>query len=143
MLRTRDYSILTAEDKEIFKYAFQILPIKKAANEYNCRRLIDLEKPIAYVPSKINCDTYSSASSDDAKRLEKVLCISIDAYVMLRANHITHNGLVNGAMCTMYTSDCKFPIDIFVTVMVEFDNYHGVWFCEGTNIIPITPQTSN
>ena len=27
--------------------------------------------------------------------------------------------------------------------MVDFDNYHGVCFHEGTNIILITPQTSN
>jgi len=66
---------------------------------------------------------------------------------MLRANHITHNGLVNGAMGTivdiLYASGCKSPIGMPLEVMVNFDNYHGVCFCDGTNIIPITPQTSN
>ena len=43
----------------------------------------------------------------------------------------------------VYASGCKSPIDIPLAVMVDFDNYRGVCFLEGTNIIPITPQTSN
>jgi len=78
--------------------------------------LIDLEKPIAYIRSKTNCDVYSSDSSDNAKGPEKVLYLLIGARVMLRANLAIHNGLVNGAMCTIvdlvYASGCKSPINI-------------------------------
>jgi len=59
---------------------------------------------------------------------------------MLRANLATYNGLINGAMGTIvdivYASGCKSPIDILFVVMVDFDNYHGVYLREGTNIIP-------
>ena len=91
---------------------------------------------------KNNYDTFFNASSDDAKGIEKLLCLSIGARVMLRANLATYN--VNGAMSTIvdiiYASGCKSPIDISLAVMVDFDNYHGVCFHEGTNIIPIKPQ---
>ena len=63
--------------------------------------MIDLENPIAYVPSKNNYDTSSNASSDDAKGYEKVLCLSIGGRVMLHANLATHNGLINGVMSTI------------------------------------------
>ena len=115
------------------------MPTKKAANEYNCSHLIDLGKLIAYVLSKNNCNTSFSALSDDVKGLEKVFRLSIGARVMLRANLATYN--VNGAMSTIvdiiYASGCKSLIDISLAVMVDFDNYHGVCFHEGTNIIPI------
>jgi len=69
---------------------------KKTANEYNCSHLIDLENPIAYVPSKNNCDTSSSVSSDDAKGLEKVLCLSMvpsSCYVQF-LSHIMDSSIV-------------------------------------------------
>jgi len=56
-------------------------------------------------------------------------------------------GFLNGAMGTIvdivYASDCKSPIDVPLTVMVDFNNYHGVCFREGINMIPNITQTSN
>ena len=60
---------------------------------------------------------------------------------MLRANLVTHNRLVYGAMGTIvdvvYASGCKSPIDIPLAIIVDFDNYHDVCFHESTNTIPI------
>jgi len=68
---------------------------KKAANEYNYIRLIDLWKPIAYVPSKNNCDTSFSALSDDGS-LEKVLfyqLVSVSCYIQILP-HIMDSSMV-------------------------------------------------
>ncbi|KAL2462147.1 ATP-dependent DNA helicase [Abeliophyllum distichum] len=147
MFKTRDYSTLTIEEMNNFRYALRLFPTKRSANEYNRERLIQLGRPIARIFSKNNCEIAAKAESDQAKGLEKSLCISVGARVMLRANLATHNGLVNGAMGTVvdivYAVHCKSPFDSPLAVMVDFDNYRGTSFREGSNIIPIPPITSN
>ncbi|KAL2500189.1 Uncharacterized protein Adt_25739 [Abeliophyllum distichum] len=147
MFKTRDYSTLTIEEMNNFRYALRLFLTKRSANEYNRERLIQLGRPIARIFSKNNCEIAAKAESDQAKGLEKSLCISVGARVMLRANLATHNGLVNGAMGTVvdivYAVHCKSPFDSPLAVMVDFDNYRGTSFREGSNIIPIPPITSN
>ncbi|KAL2499053.1 ATP-dependent DNA helicase [Abeliophyllum distichum] len=147
MFKTRDYSTLTIEEMNNFRYALRLFPTKRAGNEYNRERLIQLGKLIARIFSKNNCETATKAESDQAKGLEKFLCISVGARVMLRANLATHNELVNGAMSTVvdivYAVNCKSPFDSPLTIMVDFDNYRGISFRESSNIIPIPPITSN
>ncbi|KAF5196426.1 Atp-dependent dna helicase pif1 [Thalictrum thalictroides] len=147
LFKTRDSTLLTPVELNAFKFALRLFPTKQAAHDYNCKRLVDLGKPIARVHSKNNCATASSAMSDDAKGLEKVLYLSIGARVMLRANLCTQYGLVNGAMGTIvdivYASGCGSPFDIPFAIMVDFDSYCGLPFRSGTNIVPIAPQTSN
>ncbi|KAL2481045.1 ATP-dependent DNA helicase [Abeliophyllum distichum] len=100
-----------------------------------------------YLVSKNNCETATKSEPDQAKGLEKLLYISVGARVMLRANLATHNGLVNGAMGTVvdivYAVNCKSPCDLPLAIIVDFDNYRGTSFREGTNLIPIPPITSN
>ncbi|KAF5176526.1 Atp-dependent dna helicase rrm3, partial [Thalictrum thalictroides] len=71
LFKTRDSTLLTPVELNTFKFALRLFPTKQAAHDYNCKRLVDLGKPIARVHSKNNCATASSAMSDDAKGLEK------------------------------------------------------------------------
>ncbi|KAF6142390.1 hypothetical protein GIB67_033817 [Kingdonia uniflora] len=101
LLHTRDWSFLRTEEKENFKHALRLFPTKIAANDHNQDRLIELGKPIARIPSTNNCDTTSTASSDDAKVVEIVL-----------------------------SSSSKPPNDLPLAIMVDFDNYRGTPFYE-------------
>ncbi|KAL2474964.1 ATP-dependent DNA helicase [Abeliophyllum distichum] len=147
MFKSRDYSTLTAEEMNNFKYSLRLFPTKQSANQYNRKRLIELGRPIARIVSKNNCETATKSEPDQAKGLEKVLYISVGARVMLRANLTTHYGLVNGAMGTVvdivYAVNYKSPCDLPLAIIVDFDNYRGTNFREGTNLIPIPPITSN
>ncbi|KAL2479995.1 Uncharacterized protein Adt_32961 [Abeliophyllum distichum] len=94
--------------------------------------LIQFGRPIARIFSKNNCETATKAESDQARGLDKSLYISVGACVMLRANLVTHNGLINGAMGTVvdivYAVNCKSPFDSPLAIMVDFDNYCGISF---------------
>ena len=86
LFRTRDYSILMAEDKGNFKYALRIFPIKKTVNEYNYSHLIDLGKPIAYVPSKIIAILFSVLRQMMQRVLRKYyvyLLVPVSCYVQI------------------------------------------------------------
>ncbi|KAF6170032.1 hypothetical protein GIB67_042837 [Kingdonia uniflora] len=118
-----------------------------AANDRNRDRLIQFGKPVRSIPSRNNCETTFNASTDDANDLEKHIYLSVGARVMLRSNLVIQNGLVSGAMGIVidivYLLSSNPPNDQPLAVMVDFDNYRGPSFCEGSNVIPIPPQTVN
>ncbi|KAI3907932.1 hypothetical protein MKW92_037763 [Papaver armeniacum] len=97
LFNTRDYSMLTVEEKNNFKHALRLFPTKSAATSYNHECLKELGKPIARIVSKNNCETAKNANSDEAKGLEEVLLLSKGSRVMLRKNISTQHGLVNGS----------------------------------------------
>ncbi|KAF6168491.1 hypothetical protein GIB67_005043 [Kingdonia uniflora] len=147
LFQTRDWSMLTIQEKANFKNVLHLFPTKVATNEYNLARLIKTGRLVARMPSTDNYAAASTASSDNAKGLEKNLYLSVGARVMLRSNLTTQYRLVNGAVGIVvdivYSSSTKLPNDLPLAVMVDFDNYSGKNFREGTNIIPVPPQTIN
>ncbi|KAI3992960.1 hypothetical protein MKX01_009703 [Papaver californicum] len=97
LFNTRDYTMLTVEEKNNFKHALRLFPTKSGVAGYN------------------------------HKRLKKILLLSKGARVMLRKNLSTQHDLVNGStgivMDIVYAIWEKLPIDMHVVVMVDFDKY--------------------
>ncbi|KAI3872509.1 hypothetical protein MKX03_004572 [Papaver bracteatum] len=138
LFNTRNYTVMTIEEKNNFKHALRLFPTKSDAATYNHESLKELRHPIARINSKNNCDTTKGANSDEAKWPEQVLFLSKGARVMLRKNIATQYGLVNGSMGTItyivYEEGLKSPIDMPIAVMVDFDTYTGPKFVEESNL---------
>ncbi|KAI3949740.1 hypothetical protein MKX01_040957 [Papaver californicum] len=98
---TRDYTMLTMEERNNFKRDLRLFPTKFNTSSYNHQRLKELGYPVARIASKNNCETAKSANSDEAKGLQEVVLLSNGARVMLRKNLSTQYGLVNGSMGTV------------------------------------------
>ncbi|MCL7028421.1 hypothetical protein MKW94_024005 [Papaver nudicaule] len=147
LFRTRDFSVLSSEEQNQFKFALRLFPTKSTASKYNYERLKDLGNPVARITSKNNCEAARRTKSDEAKGLEDVLLLSKGARVMLRKNLSTHYGLVNGSrgviVDIVYGNGEKSPTHMPIAVMVDFDKYIGPKFQEGSNVIPIIPETTS
>ncbi|KAI3913055.1 hypothetical protein MKW92_038757, partial [Papaver armeniacum] len=142
-----DYTLLTIKEQNKFKQALRLFPTKSDASRYNHERLKDLGNPVARIISKNNCETTKIAKSDEAKGLQEILLLSKGSRVMLRKNLSTKYGLVNGSMGVVvdivHKNGEKSPTDMPIVVMVDFDKYTGPKLYPGSNVIPITPQTTS
>ncbi|KAI3875651.1 hypothetical protein MKX03_035021 [Papaver bracteatum] len=138
LFNTRNYTVMTIEDKNNFKHDLCLFPTKSCAATYNHERLKEIRHPVARINSKNNCDTAKGTNSDEAKGLEKVLFLSKGARVMLRKNLATQYGLVNGSTgtitCIVYEEGKKSPIDMPIAVMVDLDTYTGPKFVKESNL---------
>ncbi|KAI3870675.1 hypothetical protein MKW92_016830 [Papaver armeniacum] len=134
----KDYSILTIEEKKIFKHVLRLFHTKYDVACYDLQRLKELGHPVAHISSKNNCETAKGADSDEAKGSQKVVFLSKGARVMLRKNLSTQYGLVNGSTGTvvdvLYLDGKKPPGDMHVSVMVKFDKYIGPQVYEGSTL---------
>ncbi|XP_026428269.1 ATP-dependent DNA helicase pfh1-like [Papaver somniferum] len=143
LFSTRDYSLLTIEEKNKFKHALHLFPTKYDASRYNHERLKELGNPVARIISRNNCKT----KSDEVKGLQEILLLSKGSRVMLRKNLSTKYGLVNGSrgvvVDIVYKNGEKSPTSMLIVVMVDFDKYTGPKLYPGSNVIPITPQTTD
>ncbi|KAI3989336.1 hypothetical protein MKX01_026919 [Papaver californicum] len=126
LFNTRDYTMLTMEEKNNFKHVLRLFPTKFDTSTYNHQHLKDLGYPVAQISSNNNCEATKSAVSNEAKG------------GMLHKNLSTQCGLVNGSMETVvdvaYLNGEKSPIDMPVVVMLEFKKYTGQQLYEGSNL---------
>ncbi|KAI3949438.1 hypothetical protein MKX01_000086 [Papaver californicum] len=123
---TRDYPMLTVEEKNNFKHAFRLFPTKFVAASYNHECLKDLGNPVARVVSKNNCETTKIANSDEAKGLQEVLLLSKGSRVMLRKNIYTQQVWLMAQQEDYGYYICKQgEITYRFAVMVDFDKYIG------------------
>ena len=127
-------------NKDEFKNALRLFSKNKDVNDFNYKKLKDLQKPVFRIKSINNCIAATSASALIADNLESVLYLSIGTRVMLRRNLWTSCGLVNGAIGTItdIVVDPKeetFPL----CIMVQFDKYSGPTI---NGSVPIGPTQS-
>ena len=123
MMQRRLDKLINIED---FHNALRLFSKNKDVNDFNYKKLKDLQTPVFRIKSIDNCIAAYSANSLLADNLESVLYLSIGTRVMLRRNLWTSCGLVNGAIgiVTDIVVDPKedtFPL----CIMVQFDKYYG------------------
>ena len=114
--------------------------------EYNWTRLQEFSKPVIKIQAKNIGKGAKDASWEDAGRLDQELLLSHGARVMLTWNRWTSEGLVNGAMGTLYDliwdEGVQDPFTIMpVMALVEIDGYNGPGTIEinGVHVVPIAP----
>ena len=111
-------------DLSLFANALHLFPTIEAVVEHNVSKLHTCGQPIATIKALHTGPNASKASSDDASGLEAIICLAVNARVMLSSNLWTDMGLVNGAMGTI-KAICYNYGAAPVAVTVQFDTYLG------------------
>ncbi|KAI3952958.1 hypothetical protein MKX01_028650 [Papaver californicum] len=135
VFRQSEVEELFLEMKNNFKHALSLFHNKSVAASYNHEHLKELGNPDARIVYKNNC------------KRTKILLLTKGSRVMLRKNLSTQHGLVNGSTRTVmnivYANGKKSPTDLHVAVVVDFDKFIGPKLYQGSNVLPITLQTTS
>lgn len=144
LTRAKDY--LPAGIWQEFDRALRLYFRNEEVREYNWTRLRELGSPVMKIEAKNVGKGAKDASLEDAGRLDQELLLSRGSRVMLTWNRWTSEGLVNGAMGTLYDLIWDEGVqDPFTTMpaitLVEMDDYHGPGSIniDGVHVVPIAP----
>ena len=153
LLRLRDAKLAISDWEQLMKQtpaevsdlapftnALHLHPTIEAVVEHNVARLRATGHPVSTIKAVHTGPNASKASSDDAGRLESIICLAHDARVMLTSNLWVEMRLVNGSMGTVvaicYRSG-EAPPSLPLAVTTNFDSYRGPTLADGT--VPIIP----
>lgn len=130
--------------QEEFKDAMRLFPTNELTYDYNMRKLIELNVPVARIQGKHNCPEAAKGSSDAAQGLLKELFLSKGSRIMLRSNLWTTKGLVNGTVGTVNDivygpEESPTTNSLPMALIVKWDTYSGP--CLEYGVFPLTPVT--
>ncbi|KAI3992757.1 hypothetical protein MKX01_021718 [Papaver californicum] len=111
MFNTRDYTILTMEERNNFKHALRLFPT--------------------------NANSYEAKGLQEVVLLSKGARVMLRKNLSTQYGLV--NGSMGTVVDVVYSSEEKSPSDMPVVVMVDFDKYIGQQLYEGSNVIPVTP----
>ena len=142
MLAQRQFHLLPPEEQALFQDATRLYTTNRATDEYNLRKLIELNNPIVKLISENTGTGAASASFDDACGLAKVLYLAVNCRVMLTANLWTEAGLTNGTfgkVAEIIYEDNNDVASLPLYVLVQFEGYKGECFNGLPGMVCISP----
>ncbi len=132
---------------EEWKRATRLYSTNILVDDYNSKKLEQLEAPTAPIFAENNCSKAKRADSNKAHGLRQRVDLAKGAYVMLTSNLWPEAGLVNGTKGVvreiLYPEGAT-PTALPSAVMVEFEGYSGPSFSSdgvGLTVVPIVPRT--
>ena len=153
LLSSRCAVNLSGEEKDSFRDALHIYPVKRKVQEHNHDYMVKLNSPAFYVHAKSEGSGADKASSQEAGNLSQKFPVCVGCRVMLTRNIWPEVGLANGALGTVHdiswadgTNPERDPPSV---LLVVFDKYTGPLFTpdggvpsvdsEGKPAVPILP----
>lgn len=141
-LLERDPSKLDCSE---FSDAIRLFYDKQSVAEYNLSKLQSLGEPIAKINAVHSNPMAANAKADDAGGLYPVVCLALNARVLLTANLWPEVGLCNGSAGTVHKILYQHghrPPHLPIAVIIDFDQYNGPPFLlDHPKCIPIPPIT--
>ncbi|KAK3910038.1 ATP-dependent DNA helicase [Frankliniella fusca] len=130
-IKDRYLHCMSSSERQKFEDSLRLCSTNDSANEYNLKKILNMNQPIAVIKADNNNKTAFLTSDDMADGLLNVIMLCRGARVMLRRNINVCRGLVNGAIGI---------VKHIVYEHVEFDSIdlHDI----DIKYIPITPIQS-
>lgn len=145
-LMERSASKLSMNEQNKFENAVRLMTTNEKCTEYNIKKLISLNVPIARIRAEDTSRNTARISPDNAGGLIPELLLGTGARVMLTRNLSTKHGLINGSFGTikaiLYEENVN-PPNLPKAVIVEFDDFNGQPLLQNhPKWVAITPQSS-
>ncbi|KAK3918288.1 ATP-dependent DNA helicase pfh1 [Frankliniella fusca] len=154
LLKTRFKTNVTVNEREKFKDAIKLFPLRiQVANENmtylrRLRSSINNEPlPIAIIPAQNNCLEAEMEPVEKAGNLAATLFLAPTCKIILSSNLWTSQGLVSGSIGKVvdmiYEKDKSPPVDRPAVLICQFDNYKGPYLDDELKLVPIPIVTKS
>ncbi|KAK3917466.1 ATP-dependent DNA helicase [Frankliniella fusca] len=97
-IKDRYLHCMSSSERQKFEDSLRLCSTNDSANEYNLKKILNMNQPIAVIKADNNNKTVFLTSDDMADGLLNVIMLCRGARVMLRRNINVCRGLVNGAI---------------------------------------------
>ena len=139
LMKTRFTSTVSRREADSFTTAVHIFPTNELANDWNWRRLEQLDTPIARINAHHSIPGYNAVTSERFRSLEATIYLAVGARVFVNNNVWVSAGLANGAVgevVHMQWAEGAGPPSLPEAVWVRLENYRGPQYFEPTLIRP-------